>query len=227
MSCSTRFPRLASAAERGAIKTGIARARDEIRGASRQWGAIVNGWTYPKNNLGNFGDDYLYRALVALSGLAALEPAEATYLTCNTDQDHRGLDGKQQVPIAVSINGVVAGIARTKPSMLGTPSFKVITDPAYFADGINYENTAILIGAGRLGSALSQYPGLAEYGLRLVAIFDNDPAQAIATRRKFHDMASSEKALITGYHFPFPGVAHIEKTATGYREVPIQWDPLL
>ena len=43
--------------------------------------------------------------------------------------------------------------------------------------GINYENTAILVGAGRLGSALSQYPGLAEYGLRLVAIFDNDPAR--------------------------------------------------
>jgi redox-sensing transcriptional repressor len=43
--------------------------------------------------------------------------------------------------------------------------------------GINYENTAILIGAGHLGSALSQYPGLAQYGLRLVAIFDNDPAK--------------------------------------------------
>lgn len=43
--------------------------------------------------------------------------------------------------------------------------------------GINYENTAILIGAGHLGSALSQYPGLAQYGLRLVAIFDSDPAK--------------------------------------------------
>ena len=43
--------------------------------------------------------------------------------------------------------------------------------------GINYENTAILIGAGHLGSALSQYPGLAQYGLRLVAIFDNDPSK--------------------------------------------------
>jgi redox-sensing transcriptional repressor len=40
--------------------------------------------------------------------------------------------------------------------------------------GINYENTAILVGVGHLGSALSQYPGLAQYGLRLVAIFDND-----------------------------------------------------
>ena len=43
--------------------------------------------------------------------------------------------------------------------------------------GINYENTAILIGAGRLGSALSQYPGLSQYGLRLVALFDTDPAK--------------------------------------------------
>jgi redox-sensing transcriptional repressor len=43
--------------------------------------------------------------------------------------------------------------------------------------GINYENTAILIGAGHLGSALSQYPGLAQYGMRLVAVFDNDPAK--------------------------------------------------
>jgi redox-sensing transcriptional repressor len=41
--------------------------------------------------------------------------------------------------------------------------------------GINVENTAILIGAGRLASALSEYPGLAEYGLRLKAVFDNDP----------------------------------------------------
>jgi hypothetical protein len=82
-----------SAAEREAIKSGIARARDEIRSASRQWGRIANGWTYPKNNLGNFGDAYLYRALVALSGLAALETAEATYLTCNSDADGRALDG--------------------------------------------------------------------------------------------------------------------------------------
>lgn len=43
--------------------------------------------------------------------------------------------------------------------------------------GINYENTAVLIGAGKLGSALAEYPGLADYGLKLVAVFDNDPAK--------------------------------------------------
>jgi redox-sensing transcriptional repressor len=40
--------------------------------------------------------------------------------------------------------------------------------------GINTENTAILIGVGKLGSALIEYPGLPEYGLKLVAVFDND-----------------------------------------------------
>jgi len=44
--------------------------------------------------------------------------------------------------------------------------------------GINTQNTAILIGAGKLGSALIEYPGLSEYGLNLVAVFDNDPAKA-------------------------------------------------
>ncbi len=39
--------------------------------------------------------------------------------------------------------------------------------------GINFENTAILIGAGRLGSALAEYPGFAEYGLKIAAVFDN------------------------------------------------------
>ncbi len=41
--------------------------------------------------------------------------------------------------------------------------------------GINTENTAILIGTGRLGSALVEYPGLSEYGLKLVAVFDSNP----------------------------------------------------
>jgi redox-sensing transcriptional repressor len=41
--------------------------------------------------------------------------------------------------------------------------------------GINNQTTAILIGAGKLGSALTEYPGFAEHGLKMVAIFDNDP----------------------------------------------------
>ena len=78
---------------RDAIKQGIAQAQADIRTAGRRYGKVVNGWSYPERNLGNFGDDYLYRALVALAGLAALETAEATYLTCNVDAEHKPLNG--------------------------------------------------------------------------------------------------------------------------------------
>jgi hypothetical protein len=85
-----------SESEREAIRRGIARARDEIRKPGRRFGTIVNGWSFPQRNLGNFGDDYLYRAVIALSALAALEVAEATYLMCSTDADGRPLDGSHR-----------------------------------------------------------------------------------------------------------------------------------
>lgn len=81
-----------SESEREAIRRGIARAREEMRaGGSR--GKVINGWSYPERHLGNFGDDYLYRAQIALGALAALEPAEATYLMGDRDADGRPLDG--------------------------------------------------------------------------------------------------------------------------------------
>jgi len=57
--------------------------------------------------------------------------------------------------------------------------------------------------------------------------FDIDPVQAVQTRRKFHDMAAAEKAVVIGYHFPFPAMGHVEKTEQGYRLVPIAWSPVI
>jgi glyoxylase-like metal-dependent hydrolase (beta-lactamase superfamily II) len=53
--------------------------------------------------------------------------------------------------------------------------------------------------------------------------FDIDPNKAVATRRKFYDMAAAEKALIAGFHFAFPSLGHVEKDGAGYRLVPIAW----
>lgn len=39
----------------------------------------VNGWQMTKNNTGNYGTDYTYRAIIALRGLGANEPADAIY----------------------------------------------------------------------------------------------------------------------------------------------------
>jgi hypothetical protein len=84
-----------SETEREAIKRGIARARDELRRPGG-FGATVNGWSFPQRNLGNFGDDYLYRAAIALTALAALEVVEATYLMCSIDAEGRPLDGSHR-----------------------------------------------------------------------------------------------------------------------------------
>jgi glyoxylase-like metal-dependent hydrolase (beta-lactamase superfamily II) len=59
------------------------------------------------------------------------------------------------------------------------------------------------------------------------ASFDQDPNMAEETRRKVYDMLSSEKILVQGFHFPFPGAAHVERDGSGYRVIPVQWNPVL
>jgi glyoxylase-like metal-dependent hydrolase (beta-lactamase superfamily II) len=58
-------------------------------------------------------------------------------------------------------------------------------------------------------------------------MFDYEPEKAVQTRRRIYDMASTEKLLVSGYHFPFPGLGYIEKAGTGYRLVPAAWNPVL
>jgi glyoxylase-like metal-dependent hydrolase (beta-lactamase superfamily II) len=59
------------------------------------------------------------------------------------------------------------------------------------------------------------------------AFFDHDPVKAEATRRKVYDMLVAEKMLVQAFHYGFPALAHVEKTATGYREIPVVWNPTI
>lgn len=65
-------------AEVAQIEAGVAEARMSL--LAYRPGAAVQGWTYPRANLGFFGQDYGFRAAVALGGLAALPAAEAMYM---------------------------------------------------------------------------------------------------------------------------------------------------
>jgi glyoxylase-like metal-dependent hydrolase (beta-lactamase superfamily II) len=56
---------------------------------------------------------------------------------------------------------------------------------------------------------------------------DMDGTQAEQTRRKLYDMLAAERMLVSGYHFPFPSLAYIEKAGNGYRLVPASWNPTL
>jgi hypothetical protein len=95
-----------SEAERRAIQAGIEQGRTEIRNAGSRYGTTVDGWTYGERHLGNFGEDYLYRAHVALTGLAALEPAEAVYMTCSTDSSGRPLSGANTYRLTFPADGL-------------------------------------------------------------------------------------------------------------------------
>ena len=51
--------------------------------------------------------------------------------------------------------------------------------------------------------------------------FDQDPAQAAATRRRVYDMLAAEKLPVQAYHFPFPALRMVEKAGDGYRTTPV------
>jgi glyoxylase-like metal-dependent hydrolase (beta-lactamase superfamily II) len=59
------------------------------------------------------------------------------------------------------------------------------------------------------------------------AFFDQDGEQAERTRRRVYDMVSAEKLLLQGFHYPFPGLAHLEKDGSGYRVIPMPWNPTI
>jgi glyoxylase-like metal-dependent hydrolase (beta-lactamase superfamily II) len=58
-------------------------------------------------------------------------------------------------------------------------------------------------------------------------MFDQDVQMAEATRRKVYDMLAAEKMLVQGFHYPFPALAHIEKSGSGYRETMVPWSPTI
>lgn len=70
--------------DEAAAAAGVEQARMiTIFAQGRQ--TFVNGWSYPRANLGDYGQDYLYRAIVALQGLGALPVAEALYMKAAGD----------------------------------------------------------------------------------------------------------------------------------------------
>jgi glyoxylase-like metal-dependent hydrolase (beta-lactamase superfamily II) len=58
-------------------------------------------------------------------------------------------------------------------------------------------------------------------------MYDVDPLKAAETRKKFYDMASADKFMVQGFHFPFPSAGYVERQGSEYRLVPIAWNPVL
>ena len=92
-----------SAAEQRALQAGIEQGHADIRAAAGRAGKTIDGWSYGERHLGNFGDDYLYRAATALTGLGALEPGEAVYVACNIRLARPAAVGRQ--PLRTHLSG--------------------------------------------------------------------------------------------------------------------------
>ena len=52
---------------------------------------------------------------------------------------------------------------------------------------------------------------------------DDDKDKAMATRKRILDMAATDKLFVAGFHMPFPALGTIEKSAGGYRWVPVSY----
>ena len=53
--------------------------------------------------------------------------------------------------------------------------------------------------------------------------YDLDRDQAVVARRRLLDQAATDRTLVLGYHFPFPGVGNVARDGTAYRWVPEHW----
>src|SRR5271169_5621089 len=48
-------------------------------------------------------------------------------------------------------------------------------------------------------------------------IFDYDPARAIKSRKAILDRVATDRVMVMGYHFPFPGIGHVVRHDLAYR----------
>jgi glyoxylase-like metal-dependent hydrolase (beta-lactamase superfamily II) len=55
------------------------------------------------------------------------------------------------------------------------------------------------------------------------SVFDYEPAQAIKSRKAILDHVATDRALVMGYHFPFPAIGHVVRYDTAYRWEAAQW----
>ena len=68
-----------SPADAAAIDAGVQAARTLVESAHTK-ARFIQGWNYPQPDLGDYGDDFVYRAIISVAGLGALTPKEAMYM---------------------------------------------------------------------------------------------------------------------------------------------------
>jgi glyoxylase-like metal-dependent hydrolase (beta-lactamase superfamily II) len=97
--------------------------------------------------------------------------------------------------------------------------------------GHSWAHTSFVVASGNakvfVQSDVTHVPYLFARNPGWHAFVDQDGPQAETTRRRVYDMLAADKMMVQGFHYPFPGLAHIEKDANGYRVIPVVWNPAI
>ena len=90
-----------------------------------------------------------------------------------------GITSSEELGEAVNVPAAQVRKDLTFLGELGRPGvgYEVLSLAAHLEEvlGIVNDKEAVLVGAGRLGTALASYEGFRKYGLNIIALFDSDP----------------------------------------------------
>ena len=134
-------------------------------------------WSMSLLTIRSAGDPTLARLPLYLRVLKEMQRQGCEYASGAVVAKQLGLD-----PIVVRKDLAVTGVIG-KPR-LGFPVQSLLIGIEEF---LGWKNTmdAVLVGAGSLGTALLGYDGFKQYGLSIVAVFDNNPRK-VGKRSKGH-----------------------------------------
>ena len=97
--------------------------------------------------------------------------------------------------------------------------------------GHSIGHTSFMLSSGMgqlfIQSDVTNHPDLFARHPDWAAFFDQDPTAAVNTRREVYEMLVTTRMLVQGFHYPFPGLAHVEAAEEGYRVVPMPWSPTI
>ena len=95
---------------------------------------------------------------------------------------------------------------------------------ALSAPGHTVGHTIFMISSGGKSfcytADLTHHPILLMEKPRMEFAYDTDPKQAASSRVKMLDMLAAQKIPVLAYHYPWPGLGHVSKTAEGFHYVP-------
>jgi redox-sensing transcriptional repressor len=104
-------------------------------------------------------------------------PVYLSYLRSLNQEDYRTISATM-IAEALKLNQVQVRKDLASACSLGRPKIGYVTEELIreIEHFLGYDNaeSAVIVGAGKLGKALLSYTGFEEYGLNIVAAFDND-----------------------------------------------------